>query len=127
MTVQPEKDHGQDVEIQHGSVLGVFDTKADLDTFTSALVQAGLHEEKIAAIHGTDGVQILERLPPYFLGDGEGHDIQRMILELKQGRFGAKVEVKNRDEAGRVASIGKSSGGRAFSYFGLLVHEQLTA
>lgn len=126
MTVRPEKDHGQEITIPPSSVLGFFDTKVQLDTFASELEQDGIHEDCILALYGDDGVAIVERVPLYFLGDGESLDMEMLTLELKQGHFGVAVQVEDRDEARRIASIGTRNGGRSFSYFGTLVHEKLT-
>ena len=127
MPVKPVIDHGQDLAPPQGHTIGFVDTKEQFDAVTQALKAAGYADSSIIALHGEDGIQMLERLQTTFnFGDGEDAGMEFSIKELRAGHFALGIEAKDRAGAVRVASLSEPLGAHSFSYFGTWVNERLT-
>lgn len=125
--VTPTEDHGQELPVPEGKTIGFVDTEAQFDAITRALNDAGYPDSKITALHGPDGIEMLERLRDVaFFGDWERAMADKGIQELQQGHFSFAVAVRDRDDALRVSDIAEPYGGHSFTYFGKWVNEQLT-
>ena len=91
------------------------------------LIEAGVPDSKIIAMHGQDGIHLLERLREVsFFGDWERAVADAGITELKEGGYSIAVAVNDRDEALHIANIATPYGAHSFNYFGPLMNEQLT-
>jgi hypothetical protein len=125
--IMPTSDHGQNLPIPEGKTIGFVDTETQLDAITHALNEAGYPDSKITALHGQDGVELLERLRDVaFFGDWERAVADKGIEELRKGHYSFAVAVHDRDDALRVSDIAEPYGGHTFNYFGKWVNEQLT-
>ncbi len=127
MTVQPVTDHGQELPRPKGRAIGFVDTKAQFDAVTQALKSAGYAESKIIALHGEDGIDLLQRQKKSFnFGDGEDAIEQFSIAELRAGHYALGIEIADRDDALRIVNLTRPLGAHSFGYFGTWVNERLT-
>ena len=127
MTVKPVIDHGQELAPPAGKVIGFVDTKEQFDAAMDALKAAGNAEVEIIVLKGENGVDMLERLQETFnFGDGEDAIMEFSIKELQEGHYALGIEVQDRDDAIRVASLAEPLGAHSFSYFGTWLNERLT-
>jgi hypothetical protein len=125
--VEPTTDHGQRLPIPEKKTIGFVDTEAQFNAITKALNDAGYPDSKITMLHGSEGVEMLQRLRDVaFFGDWERAVADKGVRELEQGHYSFAVEVKDRDDAVRVSDIAEGYGGHTFNYFGKWVNEQLT-
>src|SRR3954462_13168978 len=85
MSVEPMSDRGQTLGYPSGKVLGVVDTQAQFDEVVAALKKAGF--DSIRALHGTDGLQLLERVDTFVVNRPVERVLERHIQELQQGHF----------------------------------------
>ena len=117
MTVTKVRDQGQKLKYPKGKLLGIVDTRADVDRLASALHEAGF--AKIDALFGKEGIALLKRIGTFFFSDMEGRVINRHIKELKAGHVIVAIAApRNRvKEAVRVAS---QHGARRLVHFGRL-------
>ena len=127
MAVDPVVDHGQDLPMPEQRAIGFVDTKEQFDAVTQALKSGGYANSTIIALHGEDGIHMLERLKKsFFFGDGEDAVIKFALNELTIGHYALGIEVKDREDALRAVSLSKPHGGHSFGYFGTWVNERLT-
>jgi len=117
MSVEPMSDQGQTLGYPSGKVLGVVDTQAQFDEVVAALERAGF--DTIQALHGADGLQLLERVNSFFFNQYEERVLQRHIQELEQGHFVFSVETPS-DRAKEAATIASEHGARVLVHFGYL-------
>src|SRR6185312_8866019 len=85
MTVEKIRDVGQTLSPPTGKLLGIVDTRSDLDKVAGALKSAGF--QRIEALGGDEGINLLERIDTFFFSDMEDRVIKRHIEELKLGHF----------------------------------------
>jgi hypothetical protein len=116
MSVEPLSDQGQTLNYPKGKVLGIVDTKAQLDEVASALKQSGF--EGLTALHGEDGVQLLERVSSFFFSDMEDRVLERHVQELKEGHYIIAIETPS-NRAEEAANIASERGARRLVHFGL--------
>ena len=81
MAVERIHDEGQTLKYPTGRVLGIVDTRADFDRLVAALQRSGF--DKIEAICGDEGVNLLERVGGFFFSDMEPRVLERHVNELK--------------------------------------------
>lgn len=124
MSVEPISDQGQTLSYPSGKVLGIVDTQAQFDGVVAALKRAGF--DGITALHGEDGVQLLERVNNFFFTKLEERVLQRHIQELKEGRFIIAVETTS-SQVKEVAKIAEEHGARRLIHFGALSINWLTS
>ncbi len=117
MSVEPTIDRGQTLSYPSGKVLGIVDTQAQFDDVVAGLRRAGF--DGITALHGEDGVQLLERVNGFFFSDPEVRALQRHIQELKDGHFIIAVETPS-SRAEEAANVAAEHGARRLVHFGAL-------
>lgn len=117
MSVEPVSDQGQALSYPRGKVLGIVATQGQLNDVVAALKRAGFGG--ITALHGEDGVQLLERVSNFFFSDMEERVLQRHIEELKEGHFIIAVEVAS-SRAEEAANVASEHDARGLVHFGLL-------
>jgi hypothetical protein len=123
MSVEPIRDQGQTLSYPRGKVLGIVDTQARFDEVVAALKKAGF--DRITALHGEDGVQLLERVNTFFFMELEERVLQRHIQELKEGHFIIAVETTS-SQAQEAANVASEHGARGLVHFGFLAVTWLT-
>ena len=128
MTFEPIADHGQELALPAGKVIGFIDSKAEFEAFAEAVQAAGYPASKLTSVYGEDGIRLLERMKEnnFFFADSEDSIIRLSIRELEQGHYAAAVDVADHQQAEQIASLAKPHGGHSFSYFGTWVSEQLS-
>ena len=115
MTVTLIADTGQTLPPPHGKVLGVVDTQKQFDEVVSALKKAGF--DKVTAVHGEDGVNLLERVDGFFFSDGNERILHRHIAELQAGHLIFAVQTPS-SQAEEVAQVAAENGARFLVHFG---------
>jgi hypothetical protein len=111
------RDEGQSLGVPTGKVLGIVDTGVELDDVVQALNNAGFN--KITAISGEDGVQLLERVSTFFFSDMEERVLNRHIEELKSGNIIIGIETQA-ERVHEAVSVAKQNGARRLVHFGLM-------
>lgn len=118
MSVEPMTDQGQTLRYPSGKMLGIVDTQAQFDDVVAALKRAGF--EGITALHGEDGVQLLERVSNFFFfSDMEDRVLERHIQELGEGHFIIAVQTPS-SRAEEAANVAAEHGARRLVHFGFL-------
>ncbi|MEX2173543.1 MAG: hypothetical protein WD872_04220 [Pirellulaceae bacterium] len=128
MTAKPLPDRGQELPAPKGRVIGFVDSKPAFDVVAKMLQGEGYSDSKVIALHGDDGISLLERLQDgtFFFADAETKVINFGIDELRAGHYAIAVEVDDRDEALRVAQLATNQGAHSFGYFGTWVNERFS-
>jgi hypothetical protein len=127
MTATTTRDHGQDLPPPEGRAIGFVDSKEEFDAVSNALTVAGYPDSKVIALHGEEGIDMLQRLQKGFnFGDGEDSIMEFSIEELRAGHYALGVEVEDRAGALRVIDLTTPLGAHSFGYFGTWVNERLT-
>jgi hypothetical protein len=123
MAPAPIRDEGQTLGSPTGKLLGIVETRANLETLAAGLKAAGF--TKIEYLSGEDGIALLERVDRFFFSDMEDRVLARHIEELKAGHKIVAIEVPSDrvDEATRIAS---EHGARRLVYFGRMTVTWLT-
>src|SRR5262245_60218665 len=116
MTVAQIRDEGQTLRVPRGKVLAIADTRAVFDEAAQALQAGGF--EKIEALAGQEGVNLLERIHTFFFSDMEDRLLTSHIEELKANHIIMLIETPTDrvDEAVRIAS---GRGAHCLVHFGL--------
>ncbi len=117
MSVEPMSDQGQTLGYPRGKVVGVVDTQGQFDEVVAALKKAGF--DGIQALHGADGLQLLERVNTFFFNQYEERALQRHIQELEQGHFIFSVPTPS-SRAQEAANVASEDGARFLVHFGYL-------
>jgi hypothetical protein len=117
------RDEGQTLGVPTGKLLGIVDTRAEFDDVVRALKSAGF--DKITAICGEEGVQLLERVSTFFFSDMEERVLNRHIEELKAGHIIVGIEAPS-DRVDEAASVATQHGVRRLVHFGLMTITWLT-
>ncbi len=127
MAVKPVIDYGQELATPEGQAIGFVDTKEQFNAVTQALKAAGYADPDIIALHGEDGIAMLERVQNTFnFGDGEDVIMEFSIKELQAGHYALCIEANDRVSALRAVSFAEPLGAHSFSYFGIWMNERLT-
>lgn len=117
MNAEIIRDEGQKLPAPTGRVLGVVDTRQELDDVAAALSKAGF--DRVTAIHGVEGVALLERFEGAFWGDAEEPVLRRHLDELKAGK--GIIAIRTSSElAAEAADIAAQHGARFLVHFGLM-------
>src|SRR5688572_4982383 len=117
MSVTRIRDEGQTLRYPTGKLLGIVDTRAQLDQLVPALRGAGF--DKIEALVGEEGVGLLERIGTFFFSDMEERVINRHIEELKAGHVIVAIEAPH-DRVAEAVRVASQSGARRLVHFGPL-------
>ena len=89
------KERGDVLPVPEGKTIGFVDTEDQLNSIARALNDAGYPDSKIAALHGPEGVEMLERLRDIpFFGDFERAVADKGIHELQKGHYSLAVTVR---------------------------------
>ena len=111
------RDEGQTLGVPTGKVLGIVDTSAEFDDVVQALRSAGF--DKITAICGEEGVQLLERVSTFFFSDLEERVLNRHIEELKAGHIIIGIGAPS-DRVNEAVGVATQHGARRLVHFGLM-------
>jgi hypothetical protein len=117
MSFERIRDEGQTLRVPTGKVLGIVDTRAELDDVAQALKNAGF--DKITTICGDEGVQLLERVGTFFFSDLEERVLNRHIEELKAGNIIIAIETPS-DRVDEAIGIATQHGARRL-VFGIFI------
>jgi hypothetical protein len=117
------RDEGQTLATPTGELLGIVETRADLERLATSLKTAGF--ERIDYLLGDEGVALLERVDRFFFSDMEDRVLARHIEELKVGHaiIAVRLPADRVEEATRIAS---EQAARRLVYFGPLTITWLT-
>ena len=123
MAITKLHDEGQTLKPPRGKMLGIVETRANLDALGSSLKAAGFTKSEY--LIGEEGVALLERVDGFFFSDMEDRVLARHIDELNAGHKIVAIEVPSDrvEEATRIAS---ENGARRLVYFGPLAVTWLT-
>jgi AmiR/NasT family two-component response regulator len=123
MTVTQIRDEGQTLRAPRGKVVATADTRAVFDEVAQALQAAGF--EKIEALSGQEGINLLERIHTFFFSDMEDRMLTHHIEDLKADHIIMLIETPTDrvDEAVRIAS---GRGAHCLVHFGLATVTWLT-
>jgi hypothetical protein len=117
MSFERIRDEGQTLGPPTGKVLGIVDTRAEFDNVVWALRSAGF--DKITAICGEEGIQLLERVNTFFFSDLEDRVLARHIEELKAGNIIVGIEAPS-DRVDEAVTVAAQHGARRLIHFGLM-------
>ena len=117
MTVTQIRDEGQTLSVPRGKVVGIADTRAVFDEAVQALQAEGF--EKIEALSGQEGVDLLERIHTFFFSDMEDRMLANHIEELKADHIVMLIETPT-DRVDDAVSIASQRGAHC------LVHQSVT-
>lgn len=123
MVATPIRDEGQTLGSPSGKLLGIVDTRVNLEALSANLKSAEF--SKIEYLVGEEGVALLERVSGFFFSDMEERVVARHIEELKAGHFIIAVEVA-RDRVDEATRIGSEHGARRLVYMGPMTVTWLT-
>lgn len=128
MTAKPVQDRGQKLPKPEGRVIGFVDSQPVFDAVAKLLQREGYADSQIIALHGEDGIRLLERTQggSFFFADAEPDVIKVGIEELQAGHYSIVVEVADREEALRVAQLATNEGAHSFAYFGTWISEKFS-
>ncbi len=123
MAISKIEDEGQTLTSPTGKLLGIVDTRANLDSLAVALKAAGF--AKIECLAGDDGVALLERVDQFFFSDMEDRVLARHIEELKAGHKIVAIQAPP-DRVEQATRIASEQGARRLVYFGRMAITWLT-
>jgi hypothetical protein len=117
------QDEGQTLATPTGKLLGIVESRANLETLSANLKNAGF--AKTEYLVGDEGVALLERVDGFFFSDMEDRVLARHIDELKAGHIIIAIETPSDrvDEATRIAA---EHGARRLVHFGPMTISWLT-
>jgi hypothetical protein len=123
MTVTQIRDEGQMLRVPTGKVLAIADTRAVFDAVAQALHAEGF--EKIEAISGQEGVNLLERIHTFFFSDMEERILANHIKELKADHTIMLIETPT-DRVNEAVTVASQRGAHCLVHFGLATVTWLT-
>lgn len=115
MSVKKIRDEGQTLTVPTGKILGIVDTREQLDALIRALNTARF--DKVEALVGEEGVSLLERVDNFFFSDMEDRVLARHIEELKAGHMIVAIQAPA-DRVEEAASVASQNGARRLVHFG---------
>jgi hypothetical protein len=126
MSLEPLKDEGQELPQFRGLLIGVLDSREDVDATVAAINKAGVPDSEMLLLHGQDGVHLVERFHhgAHFFGDCPDQLFRRDTSVLADGKYVLGIKVKEGDQARKLAAIAKEHGGHGFAHFGMFVDTQ---
>jgi hypothetical protein len=123
MAVTRIRDEGQTLATPTGKLLGVLESRADLESLGANLKAAGF--VKTEYLVGDEGVSLLERVDGFFFSDMEDRILARHIEELKAGNIIVAIETPS-DRIDEATAIATEQGARRLVYFGPMTITWLT-
>jgi hypothetical protein len=126
MSLQPLKDEGQTLGKLDGRLIGILDTRAQVDAAVSALHGAGIPDSDLILLHGQDGINLIQRFEKehWFFSDLPASLFCRDKSVLAEGRYALGIKVPNGQRAREIAALMKEHGGHGFMHFGMFVDTQ---
>ena len=126
MSLQPLKDEGQTLDKLDGRLIGVLDTRAQVDAAISALHSAGIPDSDLILLKGQDGINLIQRFEKaqWFFSDLPDELVSRDKSVLAEGRYVLGIKVPNGRRAREIAALMKEHGGHGFMHFGMFVDTQ---
>jgi hypothetical protein len=126
MSLQPLKDEGQTLGKLDGLLIGVLDTRAQIDAAVSALHGAGIPDSDLILLHGQNGINLIQRSTKghWYLSDLPAELIDRDKSVLAEGRYVLGIKVPNGSRAREISALMKEHGGHGFMHFGMFVDTQ---
>lgn len=119
MEVEWIHDHGQTLGPPMGKLVGVIDSKENVDRVTKALDDAGF--EHVEIIAGEEGLHLLERIHTFYFSDMEDRVLHWHIEEVKAGHFVLLIKT-SADRLDEAFDIAKSHGAHQLIHFGWLTN-----
>ena len=123
MAITKIRDEGQTLKPPMGKMLGIVETRANLEALGNSFKAAGF--TKCEYLVGEEGLALLERVDQFFFSDMEDRVLARHIEELKDGHNIVAIEVPP-DRVDEATGIASENGARRLVYFGPLVVTWLT-
>src|SRR5262245_56677313 len=123
MTATQIRDEGQTLRVPRGKVVGIADTRAVFDEEVQAMQAAGF--EKIEALSGQEGVNLLERIHYFFFSDMEDRLLANHIEDLKAAHIIMLIETPT-DRVDEAVSIASQCGAHCLVHYGLATITWLT-
>jgi hypothetical protein len=114
MEITRIRDEGQILQTPKGKLLGIVDTRAEFDAIVQSLGESGF--DKIEAVCGEEGVQLLERIHTFFFSDMEDRVLKRHIDELNQGHIIIAITTAA-DRVDEAVSVASQKGARPVVWF----------
>jgi hypothetical protein len=123
MAITKIHDEGQTLKPPSGKILGIVETRANLETLANSFKAAGFTKSEYLV--GEEGIALLERVDRFFFSDMEERVLARHIEELKAGHNIVAVEASS-DRVREATQIASENGARRLVYFGPLTVTWLT-
>ena len=123
MAIERIHDEGQTLGTPTGKLLGVVESRANLDVLGASLKDAGF--AKTEYLLGEEGVALLERVGGFFFSDMEDRVLARHIEELKAGHIIVAIDAPS-DRVDVATQIASENGARRLVYFGPMAISWLT-
>ncbi|HKA06097.1 MAG TPA: hypothetical protein VKD71_02485 [Gemmataceae bacterium] len=114
-TVTEIHDKGQTLRVPRGKVVGIADTRAVFDEVAQALQAEGF--QKIEALSGQEGVNLLERIHRFFFSDMEDRMLANHIGELKTDHIIMLIDTPT-DRVDEAVSIASQRGAHCLVHYG---------
>lgn len=123
MSLEPLKDEGQDLPQLRGMLIGVLDTRQEVDAAVAAINAAGIPISDMLLLHGEDGINLVERFQAgaSFFSDCPERLFRRDRSVLAEGKYTLGIKVNGGDQARELAAVAKQHGGYGFAHFGMFV------
>jgi len=127
MTIEPLKDENQLLPQLRGMVIGVLDTRQDVDAAVSAIKAAGIADSEMILLHGEDGINLIERFQSRssYFSDCPEQLFRRDKSVLAEGKYALAINVDGGEQARKLAALAKQHGGHGFVHFGMFVDTQI--
>lgn len=123
MSLEPLKDEGQILPQLQGKLIGVLDTRQQVDATVAAMNAAGVPISEMFLLHGEDGLHLVERFQDgtsYFSDSPERLFYQDKSV-LMEGKYVLAIHVHGSEQARELAALAKEYGGYSFAHFGTFV------
>ena len=126
MSLQPLNDEGQTLGKLDGRLIGVLNTRRQVDAAVSALHGAGIPDSDLILLHGQDGINLIQRFKKehWFFSDVPASIFARDTSVLAEGKYVLGIKVPNGRRAREIAALMKEDGGHGFMHFGMFVDTQ---
>lgn len=123
MQLEPLRDEGQTLSPLNGLLIGVLDTREQVNTAVAALNGTGLPNSELILLHGEDGINLIERFDnsTFYFSDGPHKLTRRDKSVLAEGKYVLAIKVEHGDRARELAKLMKEHGGYGFAHFGMFV------
>ncbi len=123
MSLEPLKDEGQILPQLRGMLIGVLDTRQELDAAVAAINAAGVPSSEMVLLHGEDGINLVERFQDgsSYFSDAPEKLFRRDKSVLAAGKYVLAISVKGSEQARELVELAKQHGGHGFAHFGMFV------